>query len=342
MRRAARLPGLALTCALALAAAGCAAGRPFITGAAEHGLYRRARAAPTLEDRLTASQQYLARYPDGLYTPQVRAFFDRVGPLYYQRARDSPPGVKAYLPVLPGCSQNPQATLRARDLRALEKAERTDLAGTADATLGSVARETERRQAVDARLRQWVALFLDAAVFRTPMPETKAALIVPWSLGLPWPFCERTDAGPDAPKGGPPGAARRCAKLLQLDYRAMEDGAPQERQALVEIAVWQDEDRRPLEVTIGGPHLFLRLDETATARGASAADPEARLRGAERAVELAQRALLEQIGADARTPTCKKSADTDVLRLACHGVELRVIAAAAEGEDDRFAIRAAR
>ena len=39
----------------------------------------------------------------------------------------------------------------------------------------------------------------------------------------------------------------------------MEDGDAQEREALVEIAVWQDEAGRPLEVVIGGPELFLRL-----------------------------------------------------------------------------------
>lgn len=337
MRRAARLPGLALTCALALAAAGCAAGRPFITGAAEHGLYRRARAAPTLEDRLTASQQYLARYPDGTYATEVRAFFDRAEPLYFTQSRASLTALEAYLQALPRGPHAAEATLRLRDLRALDKAERTDLQGAADAAIENVAREAERRKAVGFWLAQWIGLFLDPAVFRAPMADTKASLIVPWSLALPWPFCERTDAGPDAPKG-PPGAARRCAKLLQLDYRAMDDGEPQERQALVELAIWQDESGRPIEVTVGGPDLFLRLDETTTGRGASATDPEARLRGAERAVDLARTTFTEQLGRDA---ACKKNADTDVLRLACKGIELRVVASSVEGEDDRFVVRAA-
>ena len=130
--------------------------------------------------------------------------------------------------------------------------------------------------------------------------------------------------------------ARRCTKLLQLDYRATEEGQPEERQALVEIAIWQDEPGRPLEVVIGGPELFLRLDETVTARSAVATDPEARLRGAERAVLLAEKAFRTHVSEDA---SCRKTADSDVLRLACKGVELRVLAGALDGEDDRFVLR---
>lgn len=334
------LPRAALLAAALLAAAqlGCGAGQRLLMDAPEYGVYRRARAAATLEDRLAASQEYLTRYPEGAYAAELRAFFKKTEPAYFAGAKGSIAGLEAYLRALPRGPSAGEAAMRLRDLRALAKAESTDLAGAAAATDASVARETERRQAVRDRLEQWLGLFLDPTVFAAPMVSTKAALIVPWSLALPWPLCERTDAGPDAPRG-PAGAARLCAKLLQLDYRAMDNGAPQERQAIVEIGVWQDEAGRPIEVAIGGPELFLRLDETVTARGAVATDPEARLRGAERAVELAQRAFSERVSADA---ACKKTAESDVLRLSCKGIELRVLASALDGEDDRFVLRAAR
>jgi hypothetical protein len=322
----------------AAAQLGCTAGERLVMSANEYGVYRRARASETLEDRLSASQEYLIRYPSGTYAPDVRAFFTRTEAAYFADAKQSIEGLEAYLRALPRGPNAKEAAIRLRDLRALDKAERTDLAGKAVVIDATVAREAERRKAVRDRIEQWLGLFLDPAVLAAPMIEAKASVIVPWSLALPWPICERTGAGPDAPKG-PPGAARRCTKLLQLDYRATEDGEAQERQALVEIAVWQDEAGRPLEVTLGGPELFLRLDETVTARGAVATDPEARLRGAERAVELAQKVFAGRVSADA---SCTKPADSDVLRLVCKGVELRVLAGALDGEDDRFAVRAAR
>ncbi len=327
----------AIAALLALAQAGCSALQPVVMDAGEYGIYRRARASVTLDDRLSASQEYLTKHPQGVYAADVRAFFTRTEPVYFADARDSVAGLEAYLRALPRGPSAAEATMRLRDLRGRDWAQRSDLAGAAQATSASLARETARRRAVLERVDHWLGLFLDPDAFAAPMIAAKASIIIPWSLALPWPFCERTDSGPDAPKG-PAGAARRCAKLLQLDYRATEGGEAQERQALVEIAVWQDEAGRPIEVTIGGPELFLRLDEVVTARGAAATDPEAHLRGAERAVDLARKAFSDHVSpADA----CKKTADADVLRLACKGIELRVLASALDGEDDRFVVRAA-
>ncbi|MEZ4313700.1 MAG: hypothetical protein R3F14_37235, partial [Polyangiaceae bacterium] len=229
----------------------------------------------------------------------------------------------------------PQAAIHLRELRARATAEDADLRGAAESTSLTVAHEAERRAAVRDRLSQWTGIFLDPAAFAGPLAAAPAPVLVPWRLALPWPACERTDAGPDAPKG-PRGAARRCAKLLQLDYRAVDEGEAQERQALIEIAVWEDEPGRPIEVTLGGPELFLRLDETVTARGTSPTDPEARLRGAEIAVDLATSAFKDRVSAD---PACRKTAESDVLRLACNGLELRVLAGITPGDDDRLTIR---
>jgi hypothetical protein len=323
---------------LATALLGCGAAPRLLMDASEYGLYRRARASTTLEDRLAASQEYLTKYPQGAYTSELRDFFTRTETAYFGEAKASILGLETYLRALPRGPRAGEAAMRLRDLRALERAERTDLEGAAIVTDAAVVYEVERRQAVRDRIAQWLGIFLDPAVFTAPMIAAKASVIVPWSLALPWPICERTDAGPDAPKGLP-GAARLCAKLLQLDYRAMDEGVAQERQALVEVSVWQDEPGRPLEVAIGGPDLFLRLDETVTARGAAASDPEARLRGAEQAVTIAQKAFADKVSADV---ACRKSSDADVLRLACKGIELRVVASAVEGEDDRFVLRAAQ
>lgn len=327
-----RLAPIAL--AFALTQLGCAYGRTVLVDASEHGLYRRARASATVEDRLAASQRYLTEYPNGVYTSELKDFFQQTEPLVFAKAKESTAGLEAYLRALPHGPRAAEATLRLRDLRALSKAENADLAGAAEEADAAVLREVNRRIAVRERIQHWIGLFLDPSAWNLPIGAAKADLIIPWSLGLPWPHCERVeDLKTPAKKGV--NAARICKKLLQLDYRAIEDGVPQERQALVEVAMWQDEAGKPLSVHIGGPDLFLRIDETVTARSASADDPEAKLRGAENAVDLAQNVFSRRVSKD---PACKKTSDSDVLRLACGGVELRVLAGALDGEDDRFVV----
>lgn len=334
-----RTIAIALAALVGASSLGCASARRFAASPEEYAIYRSARAGKTLEERLAASQSYAVKYPEGAWVDEMRAYFEKVEPLYFEAAKGSSKKLELYLTALPHGPNAKQAALRLRDLRAAENAERTELSGTAAAAEESVGREAERRRAVSERLRTWLGVFLDPQVFRTPLVDAKVPLIVPWSLGLPWPLCQRTqqaDGGGDAPKG-PAGAVRRCTKLLQLDYRAVEAGAPAERQALVEIALWQDEAGRPVEVSIGGPDLFLRLLEAATARAVSPDDPETKLAGAEEAVALARTTFTEIVGGD---KTCAKTADADVLRLSCKGLTLRVLAGALDGEDDRFVVRA--
>lgn len=336
--RGSRLTVAAFAAAIALSTVttGCVAGRRFAASPEEYATYRRARASDSIEDRLEAAQLYLVKYPQGAWTDEVQAFFARAEPIYWAGAKGSIPLLEAYIRSLPHGPNAKEAALRLRDLKAAEKAERTELRGAAEAIDENVEREAERRKGVRARLSTWLGAFLDPAVFARPLIDAKASLIVPWSLGLPWPLCARPE-GDDAPKL-PAGAVRRCTKLLQLDYRAADGGKQEERQALVEIAIAMDEAGRPIEVSIGGPDLYLRLQETVTARAASASDPEAKLAGAELAVEIAHAAFASALG---DTKSCKKTADADVLRLSCKGVTLRVLASALDGEDDRFVIRAA-
>lgn len=339
MKRAASLTFAAL---LAASLAGCGAAPTIGMGTSEYGLYRRARAAPRLEDRLAAAQEYLTKYPGGAHTQDLRTFFSRAEPVYFRGTMGSIGGLEAYLRTLPHGPNADEAIRRLGYLRARRDAESADLdaaAGTALATSHALTREADRRRGVRSRVAQWLAAFLDPRAFALPLAEAPAELIVPWSLSLPWPRCARPGSSPDAPKG-PADAATRCVKLLELDYRVTEEGDAQERQALLEIAVWQDRAGRLIEVSIGGPDLFLRLDETVTARGASTDDPEARLRGAELAVEMANAAFFtHRVTAAA---ACRKKADSEVLVLDCNGVELRVLAGAFDGEDDRFVVRVAR
>src|SRR5262249_716711 len=153
-------------------------------------------------------------FPDGTWAAEVRDRFLHVEPLYFADVKGTLVGLEAYLKALPQGPHAREATMRLRDQQAPAHAEKTDLTVIAQTAQESAAREAERREAVRDRIEQWIGLLLDPIAFARPMVEAKPALIIAWSLALPWPLCARTDSGPDAPKGGPAGAARRCTKLL--------------------------------------------------------------------------------------------------------------------------------
>ena len=121
-----------------------------------------------------------------------------------------------------------------------------------------------------------------------------------------------------------------------MPYTVVVGGAPEDRQATLEIAVIQDEAGRPLQVSIGGPDLFLRLEETFAVRALQPGDPERKAASVRRAADL----LRETFGhAVSRAPACEQPAARPVaVELGCRGVRAQVRPAMAEGEDDAVLI----
>src|SRR5262249_51156300 len=101
MRRATAWKRPLVLALLGLAAAGCASGQGFLMPPAEYGVYRQVHAGKTLEDRLTASYDYITQYPDGVYIDEVRGSFLQAEALYYAQARRTIKGLEAYLLALP-------------------------------------------------------------------------------------------------------------------------------------------------------------------------------------------------------------------------------------------------
>jgi hypothetical protein len=320
---------LAFAAILALGATGCQPSA-FIATPGDYADYRATRLGYTVDERLSAADSYLLRHPDGAWKDEVRAYLDRTEPLYYGRKQDSIGGLEAYLRVLPHGSHRSDASARIEGLRSAQEG------GNGVAAAGEVTAKLDRASADRARVHDelalWIERFLDAEVWRLPLSEARAQLIIPWSLSLPMPTCGPVKQGWKAPAG----AARRCAKLLEMPYTVVVGGAPEDRQATLEIAVIQDEAGRPLQVSIGGPDLFLRLEETFTVRALQPGDPERKAASLRRAADL----LRETFGhAVSRAPACELPAARPIqVELGCRGVRAQVRPAMAEGEDDAVLI----
>jgi hypothetical protein len=195
-----------------------------------------------------------------------------------------------------------------------------------NAQIASVAaRRTAAREEVLKALRVW----LDPESFMRPISEARATLVIPWSLSLPKARCTYTDEpSTDAP--------RICVKLLEETYEATNGEALEERQATVEVSVAQDVTGRPRRVTIGGPDLFVRLEETFGGHTIASDDSSGRAAGVSRATDVVRR---EFAGAISDDPACRqRPKGASVMDLRCNGLHVSVEAALDAASDDRIVI----
>jgi hypothetical protein len=312
--------------ALALGLSGCAG---LLASPSEYAAYRATRVEETFEGRLAAAGAYLGRYPKGNFAPQVRAYLARAEPVYYATKRESIAGLEAYLRVLPSGAFAGEAGRKLRELRRA-RPEGDSVSVAVVETTERLDAEQRERQAVRDAVEAWVSRFLDPKAYDRPLSEAPAEIIIPFSLSLPPPICRSNDEAP---------GTMRCAKLLGLPYTVKVDAESDPREATVEVAVVEDPAGRPIEVEIGGPDLFLRLEETRSVRALAADDAAARIGGISLAVDIAGAAFRKRVSAD---PSCKRPAVAPVvLDLACGGLHLVVRAALEPGGDDVFVVRGA-
>lgn len=314
---------------------GCGGAATFLASPDEYAAYRATRVEPELEGRLAAASAYLGRYPEGAFAAEVRAWLRRAEPVYYEAKRGSVAGLTAYLRALPDGAFAREAQDR---LAVLQRARAFDEVGRGADIEARLATEQVERRRVRDEIAAWVGRFLDPAAYRGSLSEAPAEVIVPFSLALPRPVCRPLEEEDAAPLAGvlagpaPPGALR-CAKILSLPYAVTgEEGRREPREATVEVAVVEDPAGRPLAATIGGPDLFLRIEEARAVRALAADDAEARVAGIAQAAELAGAAFRAEVRDD---PACRREpAPPAVLDLGCAGLRLVVRAAVEPGGDD--------
>lgn len=322
------MKGLALF-ALLFAAAGCATPVALFASPDEYAVYRKTRIGPTLEARLAAADQYLTRFPDGSFRAQVLPWFERAEIVFYKAKQGSLAGLEDYLRTLPRGPHADEAEGLRRARVTTRSNREAELGGAASLT-AKLDQAAAQRRAVRVELTAWLDRFLDAEVWKTPLSEARAELIIPWSLELPSPVCAPLEA--PRPVDLPAGAVRRCAKILELPYSVTVDGSSDARQATVEIAVLQDASGRSLQASIGGPELFLRLQETFTVRATSPGDAEPRASANARVAELVRSAFGRIVSRDA---ACKRPLSPPVfVDLACNGVRIAARAAVESTDDD--------
>jgi hypothetical protein len=347
--------------AVVLAASAALAGCGAITSTTEYGLYRRAASSASLEDRLEAAAEYRKKYPEGPFADDVKAWYTRAELLYWRSKRGSAAGLTAYLRTLPAGPHGVEAAQRLADLH--DKTVYGDaLAKQARATNARLERATAERARVRDEVTGWVTRFLRPDAFRTRIADAPADVVVPWSLSLPRPRCtevfedksteprsrpiddkatdprsrsvddKATDPRSRSVDSARPGIARRCVKDEELPYLVVGARGAEPREASLEIVVEEDAVGRPRRFKLGGPELFLRLEEAAVVRRFDAKNSDHRVAGIARAVALVKNAFA---GSSACT---KKAVAPVVLDLACRGVHLTVVAGAEPGDDDTVTI----
>lgn len=313
---------------MALVTSSCAAVRSTATSSDEWMAYRKTRVSPTFEGRIVAADRYLTRYPNGAFAPQTRTFYQIAEALYFDELRKKPDGLYTYLAALP---RGPHAD-ETRQLLFLRVEKPRGPTGfdagimAVDAQIAAVAnRRTAAREEILNALRMW----LDPVAFMRPIAEAKATLVIPWSLSLPTARCSIVDE-PKSP------VTRLCVKLLEETYEVTNGESLEEHQATVEVAVAQDATGRPRKVTLGGPDLFVRLEETFGGRTIGPEDTSGRAAGVSRATDVVRREFVAHVSED---PTCRqRPKGAALMEFRCNGLHVSVEAALDVASDDRIVI----
>lgn len=312
---------------LTLGALGCGSLSSYTAPPDDYSAYRSTRLGQSFEARLTAASTYLERYPGGVFEADVRRYFEQAEPVFYGAKNGSVAGLESYLRTLPKGPHSEEALAQLRKLRN-QRSDEEQMRGVVE--LGArLSLRSMQRARVRGEIEDWTRRFLDAPVWSRPLIQAPDELIVAWRLALPQPVCGEAEAG------GPPEYARRCSKLMELPYTVASDEGPLDLQATIEIVLIQDTQGKPVFVSIGGPDLFLRVEETFKGRAIPLEDKASRLSGASRIVEIAKRAFGRYVSEEA---ACKSQARAPfILNLGCQGWSLKV-RAGSEGEDDLIQI----
>jgi hypothetical protein len=300
----------------------CAA-LPTLTERPEHyQLFRAARIAPTLEERLRAADRYLREVPGGPHTKQLRHWFDANEERYFLAAFGRLPNLYAYREALPNGPHIEDVKWRIRVL----EAKRTEIVTHSSAENQRIAATQAHLREVDAQRRafvttfkDWTARIIKITTFGEPTSELADETIFAFRLSEPRGVC-RGDS---------------CRKLLQLSYEVPGERELVKREALLEVQL--ELERGLLQrARLAGPELWTRLAEALALRPLPSPTPEQRADAVNRSAMLV-RALLEPTLPAAQ---CEEAAPQPpvVLERKCRGLHARMLVAASAEDDDSIEI----
>jgi hypothetical protein len=310
----------ALALCLALGSSSCAA-LPTLTERPEHyALYRSARVAPTLEERLQAADRYLHQAPGGPHEKQLRDWFTQTEERYYLSAFNRLGLLYAYEKALPSGPHIQEVRTRIVALEARRTRQRgsgLDEARIA-ATRARLGKADTDRRAFVSSVKDWVSRLSKIRSFGEPTSELPDETIFAFRLSPPSGSC--TDSS--------------CRKLLELKYEVPGDRQLVERAALLEVQL-ELQGGGLAAARLAGPDLWLRLAEALSMQPLPSPTPEQRAEAVGRAA-LLLRAVLEPVLPSAE---CEKPATAPVvLERACRGLRARMLVGTPGERDDVFEI----
>jgi hypothetical protein len=286
----------------------------------EYRSYRAIRLAPTLEQRLGASERYLREYPHGDYREEVRRWFAPAEKHYFKLAWNNLPRLRAYLDAMP---KGPHAEAVSDRITELES--RRVFADRRDQRMLDVARGFESRFAEAAEQRRellrelsvWARLLGQTRTFGEPTSELDSELLLRFRVRQPPGTC----------------AADLCTKVFSFPYAVPDDKLLVNRAAEVTLRI-QLERGLVRELSLSGPDLFMRVAEAVEVR-AVPNNPQNRAEALGHAVDVLSEAL------DVPMPKTKCEAEAVspvVLARRCNGVRVRVVAGLEPGSLDRLVV----
>lgn len=312
------LAGLALLSALC----GCASLPTLTERPEEYHLYRTARLAPTLEERLRAADRYLREVPNGPHTKQLRSWFVSTEEKYFLNAFSRLPNLYAYQAALPSGPHIEDVKSRIAALEAKRTrrvAQQTDEDARIVATQARLAQADAQRRAFVATFKAWTARLTQIKTFGEPTSELPSETIFAFRLSEPRGACQ----------------GDHCRKLLQLAYEVPGERELVARAALVEVQL--ELERGLLQrARLAGPELWTRLAEALSLRPLSSPTPEERADAVNRA-QMLVRALLEPTLPSAECPDTAPVAPV-VLERSCRGLHVRMLVGRDATEDDTLEI----
>jgi hypothetical protein len=298
---------------------GCAS-LPTLTERPEHyRLYRAARVAPTLEERLHAADRYLREVPDGPHEEQLRDWFVQAEERYYLSAFNRLSELYAYEQALPRGPHIEEVKSRivALEARRSRRAPALDEARIA-ATQGRLVRADAARRAFVTTVKDWATRLVRINTFGEPTSELGSETIFAFRLSPPQGACQGDS----------------CRKLIELNYEVPGQRELVERAALLEVQL--ELERGMLKAArLAGPELWLRLAEALSLTPLPSPSAEERAAAVGRSV-LLLRAVLESALPAAE---CEKPAlPPAVLERACHGLRARMLVGRPGEQDDVFEV----
>jgi len=307
-----------LAAALAL---GCASLPTLTERPEEYHLYRAARVAPTLEQRLQAADRYLHDVPNGPHTKQLRHWFGPTEERYFLAAFEHLPRLYAYRDALP----NGPHIEDVRSRIVVLEGKRSQLVNRVSAENERIAATQAHLREVDAQRRafvttfkEWTARLTKISTFGEPTSELNDETIFAFRLSEPRGSCQGDS----------------CRKLLQLSYEVPGERELVKRAALLEVQLELDRGLL-VRARLAGPELWTRLAEALALRPLPNPTAEERADAINRSAMLV-RALLEP---SLPAAECDVPAQAPlVVQRKCRGLEARMLAGQSTLDDDSIEI----